>query len=204
MNTRLQELTAKIYNEGIEKANVEADNILANAKTQEARLIKEAQQKAEQIIAEANKKASELKEATQREIKLASQQAITTIRQEITNIISDRNIGEAVGKSFNNETFVKEIIASLINNWKPVNNSFDIDILLPSNKKEEMADALKSSVKQALDQGLTFKPSQLVENGFQLAPKDGSYKISFTDKDFANFFKAYLRPKLVELLFEEK
>jgi len=40
-----------------------------------------------------------------------------------------------------------------------------------------------------------------MDKGFQIGPKDGSYKVSFTDEDFKNFFKDYLRPGLIELLF---
>jgi V/A-type H+-transporting ATPase subunit E len=43
-----------------------------------------------------------------------------------------------------------------------------------------------------------------MKSGFKVGPADGSYVISFTDEDFNNFFKAYLRPKSTELLFEKK
>ncbi|NLO11970.1 MAG: V-type ATP synthase subunit E, partial [Candidatus Cloacimonetes bacterium] len=40
-----------------------------------------------------------------------------------------------------------------------------------------------------------------VKNGFNLVPADGGYKLSFTDEDFANLFKGYLRPRTSQILF---
>jgi V/A-type H+-transporting ATPase subunit E len=57
------------------------------------------------------------------------------------------------------------------------------------------------SAKKLLDKGLAFEPDTEMKAGFQIIPKDGSYKLSFTDKDFENFFKQYLRPRLMKLLF---
>jgi V/A-type H+-transporting ATPase subunit E len=41
-----------------------------------------------------------------------------------------------------------------------------------------------------------------MKKGFEIAPVDGTYKLSFSDEDFANLFKTYLRPRTKELLFE--
>ena len=57
--------------------------------------------------------------------------------------------------------------------------------------------------KELIDKGLEIKFDQSVNSGFQVSPKDGSYKVSFTEDDFTNFFKQYLRPKLAEILFSE-
>ena len=36
---------------------------------------------------------------------------------------------------------------------------------------------------------------------FTIAPADGSYKVSFGEDEFVSFFKEFLRPGLVEMLF---
>jgi len=43
-----------------------------------------------------------------------------------------------------------------------------------------------------------------MKSGFKIGPADESYLISFTDEDFTNFLKGYLRPKTSQLLFEEE
>jgi len=47
-----------------------------------------------------------------------------------------------------------------------------------------------------VDKGLKF--------GFKIGPKEGGYYISFSDKDFENLFRAYMRPRISEMLFGGK
>jgi V/A-type H+-transporting ATPase subunit E len=36
---------------------------------------------------------------------------------------------------------------------------------------------------------------------FSISPADGSYKVNFGEEEFENYFKDFLRPQLVEMLF---
>ena len=36
---------------------------------------------------------------------------------------------------------------------------------------------------------------------FSIIPADGSYKVTFGEDEFIEFFKEFLRPQLVEMLF---
>jgi V/A-type H+/Na+-transporting ATPase subunit E len=42
-----------------------------------------------------------------------------------------------------------------------------------------------------------------LKSGFSIGPADGSYKINFTEDDFASFFKHYLRPRAIKILYGE-
>jgi V/A-type H+-transporting ATPase subunit E len=77
----------------------------------------------------------------------------------------------------------------------------DLALLLPAKDEKNLNDYFKKEAKKYLDKGVTVNFDSTLKNGFQLGPKDGSYKVSFTEEDFINFFKHYLRPKLVEILF---
>ena len=56
MTSKINELADKIYHEGVEKAELEAKNILSNAKEKAAQIVAEAEQKAQQTIQDATKK----------------------------------------------------------------------------------------------------------------------------------------------------
>ena len=58
------------------------------------------------------------------------------------------------------------------------------------------------SLKELFDNKLQIDFSPTMKKGFEIAPADGTYKLSFSDEDFANLFKTYLRPRTKELLFE--
>lgn len=201
MQNKLQELTEKIYKEGLEKGNAEAKTIVEDAQNEAKKIINSAKEEAEQIIADANKKAVETKSNTESEIKLSSKQAVIALKQSMTNIINGKIVEETISKTFD-KNFTKDIVELTLKNWTSVQSS-DLKLLLPANKEKELSEYFKKALKELLDKGLEIQFDDSVKSGFQLSPKDGSYKLSFSDEDFANFFKQYLRPKLIELLFQD-
>ena len=65
MDTKIQELTDKIYKEGVEKGNEEAGRIIAEANAQKDTILKDAEAEAKRIVAAAEKQAAELKKNTE-------------------------------------------------------------------------------------------------------------------------------------------
>ena len=55
MENKIQELTDKLYHEGVEKGKAEAERLIAAAKEQAAELIAKAQEEAADIVAKAKK-----------------------------------------------------------------------------------------------------------------------------------------------------
>ncbi|MBN2484454.1 MAG: hypothetical protein JXB34_00635 [Bacteroidales bacterium] len=201
MQSKLQELTEKIYQEGLEKGNAEAKAIVDKAKNESVSIINEAKTEAEKIIADARKKAAEIQKNTKSEIKLSSKQALNALKQQITDSINSTVVTKATEKSFDTD-FIKRIIETTLKNWSSKQTS-ELKVILPPADEKELSDYFSKSVKELLNSGLEIQTDPSVKAGFQIAPKDGSYKVSFTDKDFENFFKQYLRPKLIEILFKD-
>lgn len=200
MQSKLQELTDKIYQEGVEKGNAEAQQIVENAKAEASAVIEKAKKEAEAIIEDAKKKALETKTNTESEIRLAGKQSVNAIKQKVTDLINGEVTSMAVKSSFDKD-FIKKIIDTTLTNWSKSGQAMDLNILLPKEDEKALSDYFKKEAKSFLDKGVTLSFDESVKNGFQLGPKDGSYKVSFTEEDFTNFFKQYLRPRLVEILF---
>ena len=202
MQSKLQDITEKIYQEGVEKGNVEAEKIITDAKQEAEKIISEAKTKAENIVGEAKKQASEIQTNTDNEIKLSAKQAVNGLKQQITDLINNGVIEKAIGGSFSDKAFVQQIIDTTLKNWSAGGaDAMDINVLLPESDKDAILKHMAGSVKEMLDQGLEVKTEAKLTSGFQIAAKDGSYKVSFSDEDFAAFFKQYLRPKLIDILF---
>ena len=70
MENKIQELTDKIYREGVEKGNEEAQKLIAKAQEEAKRIIEDAHKEADSIVATAHKSADELAENTKSELKL--------------------------------------------------------------------------------------------------------------------------------------
>ena len=65
-----------------------------------------------------------------------------------------------------------------------------------------MTDFFNNKAEELMDSGLELNFDPNIKSGFRIGPKDGSYYISFTDKDFENYFKKYLKEKTRNLVFE--
>lgn len=202
MQSKLQELTDKLYSEGVQKANEEAVSILEKAKQEANEIVEEAKNKASKFMEESQKQASEMKRNVESEIKLVSQQAISSLRQKIGNSISVSIAEPSIKEVFANKEYVQSLIIKVLEGWSK-NGSFDINLVLPESSKTEMDIFIKNSLAAEMNKGLSFEYDQSVKAGFKVGPKDGSYVISFTEADFQNFFKSFLRPKTNQLLFEE-
>ena len=202
MENKLQELTQKLYNEGVEKANAEAEKILAEAKSEAEKLKQNAQKDAQKIVADAEQKSAEIKKNVDAELNLATKQSIRTVKQQITDMIVSKVIDEPVKKALDDAKFVKEIIQAVVKNWNPKGNeTIDLSVLLPADLEKEFAKLFTAKTGQELNANLELSFSDSIKGGFKIGPADGSYKISFSDDDFENFFKTYLRPKTIEMLY---
>ena len=205
MNDRLQELTDKIYKEGISKGQEEADLIIINAKTEAAKILADAKLEADQILIVANKKATDIKENTNSEIKLAARQAIEALKLEVVNLINGSITSADIKAGVSDIHFIQKAIEMMIKNWA-VNSGVepDMKILIPEKDEKAIYEYFNSASKGLLDKGFSIETVNGLKTGFQVTPNKGGYKISFTDQDFIAFFQEYLRPKVVELLFDKK
>lgn len=205
MQNKLQELTEKIYQEGVGKARDEAQRIISEASDKAKKIVLEAEERAKDIIAQTEKSASELKENSKKELQLASRQAISDIKQQITHLVLAKSITPEVEGPLSGESFVASIIEEIVKNWNPKNSDpILLELLLPSNRKIEFEKYFNAKAKGVLNGNITINYSNKLKAGFKIGPKDGGYLISFSNDDFDTFFRAYLRPKLMEMLFEDK
>ena len=69
----------------------------------------------------------------------------------------------------------------------------------------EEADSLKAyfaaHAKELLDKGVTINKVNGKETLFTISPADGSYKVNFGKEEFETYFKEFLRPQMIEMLF---
>ena len=201
MQNKLQELTDKLYNEGLSKGKQEAEQMKANAKNEAAQIIAQAKEQAQEILAKAQNEAEELKSKTENDVKMASLQAFTAVKQQIESVITAKTLAPAKAAVAETE-FLKEIIKSVVTAFNPQNSdSVALDIILPAEKQAELEKFAAEQLAKICSAGVDVKFSKGIQGGFKIAPKGEGYMLSFTDKDFENIIAEYLRPKTKELLF---
>ena len=199
MNTTLQELTEKIYTEGVEKGNQEAAKIVAEANAKAEETITKAQKEAEQIVLAAQKKAEDIERNTKAELELFAKQALNALKTEVTDLICNKVVEGCVKDATTNPDFLRGVIADLTKQWAQNGN-----VEIQAKEAQQLTDYFAANVKELLDKGVKITEVKKMAAEFAIMPADGSYKVTFGDAEFEAYFKAFLRPKLVEMLFEGK
>lgn len=195
MENKIQELTEKIYKEGVEKGNEEANRLVEEAKKQSAQLVAEAKKQAEAIVAQARKAAKELDANTKSELKLYAAQAVNALKSQVATLVTDTVVEEAL-KEQGKTTFFNEFILKLATSW-----SANEPIVISTSDAASLKAFFAAKAKNLLDNGVTIQQVNDVKTKFSIAPADGSYKVNFGEEEFENYFKAFLRPQIVEMLF---
>ena len=195
MENKIQELTEKIFNEGVEKGKLEADRLIAEAQETAAAILKEAQEKADNVVAEAQKKATELDVNTRSELKLYGSQAVSALKSEAANIITDTIVSSAVKEVLAGDA-LKNILVKIAERW-----SADEPLVISTSEADELKAYFAAKAKALLDKGVEIKQVNGLKSSFSISPADGSYKVNFGKDEFELFLKSFLRPQIVELLF---
>ena len=196
MNSKLQELTDKIYLEGVEKGNSEAKQIVDNAEKEAAEIIANANAEAAQIKANAETFAAELSKNTQSELKLFAQQSVNALKTEITDLLSGTIVSDSVKAATSDKAFMQKTILTLVEEWAKNDT-----LVVEAKDAKALKDYFVANAKDLLNKGVTISEANGVKADFAITSTKEGYKITFGEEEFIAYFKEFLRPKLVEILF---
>lgn len=203
MENKLQQLTQKLYDEGLERGRCEADSLVAEAKNVAAKTLSDAVLEAESIVRQAQVKAEDVAKNTMTEIALAGKQAVAKIKAEIAEMVTVKSTAASVTAATLDAAFVKEMLLSVAKNWNGANGGkVELKALLPESERESFDATFEKSVAELLAAGVEVVWSKDIKNGFKVGAKDGGYYISFSDEDFDALLKEYLREKVYQLLYK--
>lgn len=198
-NKKLQELTEKLYSEGLSKGQQEAERLVSEAEQKAAALVAEAEQKAAAIVKAAEVKAAELKKNNETEVMLATRQVVAALKENIANLVVAKTTEPAVKAAMVDVEFVKEMLLGIARNWN--GERVELSAILPAEQKAKFEAEAESAAKALLAAGIEVGYSERVKSGFKVAPKDGGYYISFTEEDFNALLAEYMKEKITKMLF---
>ena len=195
MENKVQEITDKIYREGVEKGQVEAQKIIEAAEANKAEMLKKAQHESEKIVADARKSAEELTRNTQSELKLYAGRAVEALKSEIVNILTGTIVDATVNKTVNVE-WMQNLMLTLASDWVSKEN-----VVIQTADADALKQYFLKQAKDLLNKGVQIEQVNGKPTAFSIMPAEKGYKLQFGDAEFADYFKEFLRPQLIELLF---
>lgn len=196
MDSQIQALTEKVYQEGVLKGEQEAAKILADANAQAEQVERDARARAEQIIAEAQRSASELKSNTERELKLNASKLIEATKASIVDVLAGRIAGDSVQALTANPELLQRVVLEIA-------KGFDLKhgVEITSNQAEELKAYFAQNAKALLEEGLTIKQVAGKATQYTIRPQNGSFKVEIGEQEFVELFKSILRPQLAQEFF---
>ncbi len=192
----LSELTDKIYAEGVEKGNAEAQQIVANANAKAEEIVANAHAKAKAILADAESKSADLDKKTRAELKLYAEQSVSAVKTEIVNLLSDQIASDSVKAATADPKFMQGLIAKLAE--QIAKNG---EVLIEAKDADALKKYFAANAKGLLEKGVKIAEVKGIKTDFTIQPAKGGYKLAFGDAEFIAYFKEMLRPQLVEELF---
>ena len=200
MSNKLQELTDRLYNEGLSKGKEEGEILLFKARKEADEIIANARKQAEDIVTEAENRAAQLKEKAESDIKMASEQALMATKKDIENLLVNALCTEETEKVLSEEKFLKEIILAVAQKFS-TQQSEDISLVLPASLESMLEPWVSTELKKSLKKEISVDFSKKIKGGFSIGPQNGSWYISMSDESFKALISEYLRPVTKKLLF---
>ena len=192
----LSELTGKLYAEGVEKGNQEAQRVIDEANKRAGEIVAKAEQEAADVLAKAEKKAQELDAHTKAELKLYTEQALNALKTAVVDLLNGQIVAANVKAATADAKFMQGVIAKIAEAMAK-----DGNVRIETADAEALKKYFAANAKGLLDKGVKIEEVKGLKTNFQIVSEKGGYKLAFGDAEFEAFFKAFLRPQLIELLF---
>lgn len=196
MENKIQELTEKLLREGVDKGNAEAERIVADANERAAQIVADAKKQAEEIVAAAKKDAAGLDSNTKSELKMYTQQALNALKSEVANVVSAKVVKSAVDGITADKDLMNKFVLKLAEKL-----GAQEELVISTSDAAALKALFAKEAKALLDGGLQIEQVNGQKALFTIQPADGSYKVNFGAEEFENYFKSFLRPQLVDMLF---
>lgn len=203
-NPKLESLVKKVYDEGIEKAKGEAKQIIEDAKQQSAELMKEAKNQIASLKEQSLNEVNRMRENLNSEMKTVAQQTVSTVRNELASIIINRIALPEISEALKEKEFLQKIIFIVLQKWNPADTNFQFELLLNKDDEAQLKDFFEQRIRKELGTEMEIIIENKIKSGFKIGVKNENYYVSFSDVDFENFFKGYLRKNTLDWIYEKK
>ena len=202
MEIQLQELIEKIKKDGVEAAETEASNILADAKAEAEKILADAKAEADKLMANAKAEIERMTKSSEDAIRQAGRNLLISFRESVSREL-ETIVGENVAAVYSSDAFA-ELIISIVENWANKPDAEDIAVILNTQDLNKLEEILLSALKEKMLNGITLKANDNFDGGFRIAVNNGSAYYDYSTEAVVNMLSNYLNPKVTELLKEAK
>ena len=194
MAEEIQYLIDQIQKEGVEKAELEAEKIINDAKSKAKKIINDAKSEAEKNKSEAIDEAKSLKNKSITAIEQAARDLLITLGQSCEKVVLS-TLDVSIKKELKHE-FLTILIKKIIENQ---NESLSV-ILNESDAKNLIG--LVSDIAKENSNEIDLSVDSNILSGFKIQFKENQVFLDYTNESLSNSLSEFLRPELAKIVSE--
>jgi len=194
MAEEIQYLIDQIQKEGVEKAELEAEKIINDAKSKAKKIINDAKSEAEKNKSEAIDEAKSLKNKSITAIEQAARDLLITLGQSCEKVVLS-TLDVSIKKELKHE-FLTILIKKIIENQ---NESLSV-ILNESDAKNLIG--LVSDIAKENSNEIDLSVDSNILSGFKIQFKENQVFLDYTNESLTSSLSEFLRPELAKIVSE--
>jgi len=196
-DVQLQELIDTIQRDGVDKVRLESEKLLQQAGAQADGIVAAARAQAEALLANARREQERLERSGREALKQAARDLLLGVRKQLEGLFSAL-LKEKSRNALDDKAITAAIVA-MIANWTPERQD-KIEILLPRERFDALAQALRQALAGRIAAGIEIKPSTELADGFRVGEKDGHAYYDFSAASIAESLALFLNPAMAGIV----
>jgi len=194
MTQDLQQLLEKIQRDGVDKANAEADRILAEARAKAKTAVESARTEAAKIKADARQEAEAFEHRAEETIRQSARDTVLNVEKAVTGLFQ-RLLLNDINAALNEKTdLIAGLAAEAVHAYLGEKGGIEVAAAA------KLADVLRKKLASAAANGVTIATDETTGAGFRIRLANGRIEHTFTGAAIAETLAKHLRPRLAALM----
>ncbi len=199
MTETLQSLLQRLQQEGVDKGNQQAEDIVRAARAEASRVVDAAKAEAQRTMAAATQEAERLTLRAKASLQQAARDVVLSMGQSVEQLVQ-KLATERATAALDGDTVVKllqRLMDAFVQHGRVTGA---IDVVVGPEQKKAMTDAAFAALRQKLDHGITLHVREGMGAGFQVRMGKGGVTHDFTDKAAAAAIAELVTPEIAGIV----
>ncbi len=199
MAEELKHLLDRIQKEGVDRAEDQAAQIVADARGKATQIVADAKAEAAALIEKAERDADAFAQRGAQSLQHAARDVILGVGDTVTRMME--TLERRQTETTLTDTALTEIVVAVVKAYcADASDSRDVTLLAAPEQCDTLSAIVTSQLGEALAKGVEVRADDSVTSGFRVTVKGEHVEHDFTAEAIANALCGLLRPRLAEVV----
>ncbi len=198
---KVKKICDALRKETLEPALIEAEEIVAQAREEAARIIKEAERQSERLFDASKEKIGREKEIFQAALNQACKQVVQFLRQTIEEKLFNRELSKQLAAVTQNPKILAELITAVVKAIEKEGKDVELSAFIPStiSARDVNAFLAKEILERLKEKSVLLAP---IGGGVEVKIRNENITLDLSDTALNELVANYIRKDFRELFFE--